>query len=132
MIQERFEVSLTLPSVGRLLASLDITPQKPLRRAYERDKKEIRKWKEERYPELRKRAMQRGAEIFFLDEVGVRSDRPLGMFDGNNQHCILRDARKLKVTIAQMRTRSELSGAPGANPLQSVSKTCDELSVPNG
>ena len=78
MIQEKFKVSLTLPSVGRLLTSLDITPQKPLRRAYERDEQEIQKWKETKYPELRKRAKQRGAEIFFLDEVGVRSDSPLG------------------------------------------------------
>lgn len=78
MIQERFAVCLTLPSVGRLLASLDITPQKPLRRAYERDEKEIQKWIKEKYPALRKRAQQRGADIFFLDEVGVRSDSPLG------------------------------------------------------
>lgn len=78
MIQDRFKVSLTLPSVGRLLTSLDITPQKPLRRAYERDEKEIRQWIEEKYPALRKRAKQRGADIFFLDEVGVRSDSPLG------------------------------------------------------
>jgi transposase len=78
MIRTKFEVSLTLPSIGRLLTSLDITPQKPLRRAYERNEKEIQQWKEERYPELRKRAKQRGADIFFLDEVGVRSDSPLG------------------------------------------------------
>jgi transposase len=78
MILDRFDVLLTLPSIGRLLTSLDITPQKPLRRAYERDEKEIRQWKDQRYPELRKRAKQRGAEIFFLDEVGVQSDSPLG------------------------------------------------------
>lgn len=78
MIQDRFDVSLTLPSIGRLLSSLDITPQKPLRRAYERDEKQVRQWKEEKYPALRKRAKQRGAGIFFLDEVGVRSDSPLG------------------------------------------------------
>lgn len=78
MIQDRFAVSMTLPSIGRLLTSLDITPQKPLRRAYERDEKEVKQWREEKYPALRKRAKQRGAEIFFLDEVGVRSDSPLG------------------------------------------------------
>jgi transposase len=78
MIQDKFNVSLSLPSIGHLLTSLDITPQKPLRRAYERDEKEIQQWKAEKYPELRKRAKQRGAEIFFLDEVGVRSDSPLG------------------------------------------------------
>jgi transposase len=78
MIRDKFEVSLTLPSIGHLLTSLEITPQKPLRRAYERDEKEIKQWKEEKYPELRKRAQKRGADIFFLDEVGVRSDSALG------------------------------------------------------
>jgi transposase len=78
MIQDKFGVALTLPSIGHLLTSLDITPQKPLRRAYERDEEEIAHWKETRYPALRKRAKRRGADIFFLDEVGVRSDSPLG------------------------------------------------------
>ena len=78
MIHVKFDVSLTLPSIGHLLTSLDITPQKPLRRAYERDEKEVKQWKEQKYPELRKRAKDRGADIFFLDEVGVRSDDPLG------------------------------------------------------
>jgi transposase len=66
MIQAKFGVSLTLPAVGHLLASLDITPQKPLRRAYERDEKEVLQWREEKSPEPGKRAKQRGAEIFFL------------------------------------------------------------------
>jgi transposase len=57
---------------------LDITPQKPLRRAYERDEAAVSKWKEETYPKLRKRARRAGAEVFFLDEAGVRSDSPLG------------------------------------------------------
>ena len=78
MIQARFGVRLTLPSVGRVLASLDITPQKPLRRAYERDEAAVTLWKEKTYPKLRRRAKIRGAEIFFLDEAGVRSDSPLG------------------------------------------------------
>jgi len=78
MIQDRFNVSLTLPSVGHLLTSLDITPQKPLRRAYERDEQAVREWKERIYPRLRSRAKRAGAEIFFLDEAGVRSDSPLG------------------------------------------------------
>lgn len=78
MIQDRFGVSMTLPSVGHLLTRLDITPQKPLRRAYERDEKAVEEWKTKRYPELRERAKSMGADIFFLDEAGVRSDSPLG------------------------------------------------------
>ena len=42
------------------------------------DEAAVEEWKNKRYPELRKRAKRRGAEIFFLDEAGVRSDSPLG------------------------------------------------------
>ena len=78
MILDKFEVSWTLPSVGHVLTSLQITPQKPLRRAYERDEAAVTKWKEETYPTLRDRARKNKAEIFFLEEAGVRSDSPLG------------------------------------------------------
>jgi transposase len=64
--------------VGKLLASLDITPQKPLRRAYERDPKAVKLWLDETYPKLKKRAQKLGAKIFFLDEAGFQSDPPLG------------------------------------------------------
>jgi transposase len=78
LIWKRFGVRLTVTSVGRLLAELGITPQKPLRRAYERDPQAVDEWVKKEYPRLRKRAKRRGADIFFLDEVGVRSDSPLG------------------------------------------------------
>ena len=70
LVQERFKVPLGVTAVGRLLAELGITPQKPLRRAYERDPKAVARWEQETYPTLRRRAKQRGAAIFFLDEVG--------------------------------------------------------------
>lgn len=78
LVQERFRVTLGVTAVGRLLADLGITPQKPLRRAYERDPAAVAQWEQETYPRLRRRAKQRGATIFFLDEAGVRSDTPLG------------------------------------------------------
>jgi transposase len=61
-----------------VLAELDITPQKPLRRAYERDPAAIKRWTTEVFPQLRARAKRMGAQIFFLDEAGVRSDQVLG------------------------------------------------------
>lgn len=78
LIAQRFGKRLGLTSVGRLLAELEITPQKPLRRAYERDPVAIERWQREEYPALRHRARQRGADIFFLDEAGIRSDARLG------------------------------------------------------
>jgi transposase len=78
LIQEKMDVELGLTSVGRLLASLDITPQKPLRRAYERDPRAVKQWCQKEYPVLQARAKRLGARIFFLDEAGFQSDPPLG------------------------------------------------------
>lgn len=86
LIQDKMGVELCLTSVGKLLASMDITPQKPLRRAYERDPKAIQLWLEETYPQLKKRAKKLGAKIFFLDEAGFESDPPLGRTYGLKGH----------------------------------------------
>jgi transposase len=77
LIDKKFNKVIGVTSVGRLLAELEITPQKPLRRAYERDPVAIAKWTQEDYPRLRARARRRGADIFFIDEAGVRSDAAL-------------------------------------------------------
>ena len=86
LIQEKMGVELCLTSVGKLLASLDITPQKPLRRAYERNPAAVELWQRESYPKLRKRAKRLGAMIFFLDEAGFQSDPPLGRTYGLKGH----------------------------------------------
>ncbi len=77
LIEDKMGIDLGLTAVGRLLASLDITPQKPLRRAYERDPAAVALWQRETYPKLRRRAKRLGAKIFFLDEAGFQSDPPL-------------------------------------------------------
>src|SRR5881296_2531268 len=78
LIQEKMAVELGLTAVGRLLAGLEITPQKPLRRAYERDPQAVEFWLQKTYPALKRRAKRLGAKIFFLDEAGFQSDPPLG------------------------------------------------------
>lgn len=78
LIQDKMDIELCLTSVGKLLAGLNITPQKPLRRAYERDPKAVQFWLDETYPKLKKCAKTLGAKIFFLDEAGFQSDPPLG------------------------------------------------------
>ena len=79
LIKMRFGIQMSITAVGELLAHLDITPQRPLRRAYERDAKLIRRWQEETYPSIVKRAKKHRAEILFLDEAGIQSDAPLGL-----------------------------------------------------
>jgi len=78
LIADKFGIEIGLTAVGRLLARLNITPQKPLRRAYERDPQEINQWLCQTYPRLRVRARKHGAKIFFLDETGFSSEPNLG------------------------------------------------------
>lgn len=78
LIAEKLGVTMGLTAVGRLLAKLNITPQKPLRRAYERDPQAVNQWVQATYPKLRARARKHGAKIFFLDETGFSSEPNLG------------------------------------------------------
>jgi transposase len=86
LIERKFGIRLGWTAVGRLLARLEITPQKPLRRAYERDPESIQRWLDEDYPKLRRRAKKHGAKIYFLDEAGFHSDPVLGRTYGLKGH----------------------------------------------
>ena len=74
LIRDKFSVKLTDVSVGRLLRKLGLSPQKPLRRAYQRDEEKVTAWKDQAFPEIRRQAKQVGADIYFGDEASVRSD----------------------------------------------------------
>ena len=74
LINERYGIKLSLPSVGRLLAQLGLTCQKPLMRAFQQNPALVEKWLREEYPQIRAKAKRIGAEIYFGDEAGVRSD----------------------------------------------------------
>jgi transposase len=78
LIADRFGIELSLASVGKLLAELGLTPQKPLMRAYQRDPEAIEAWKQTTYPRLAARAKRTGAEIYFWDESGFRADAVQG------------------------------------------------------
>ena len=78
LIADRFGIEVSLASVGKLLAELGLTPQKPLMRAYQRDPEAIEAWKQTTYPRLAARAKRAGAEIYFWDESGFRADAVQG------------------------------------------------------
>ena len=74
LIHQRFDIEMTLVSVGRYLKIWGFTPQKPIRRAYERNDERVRVWLEEEYPAIAQKAHREDAEIHWGDETGLRSD----------------------------------------------------------
>lgn len=74
LVFTRFAVSLSLASIGVLLARLGLTAQKPLERAYQRDPEAVELWKSKTFPAIAAEAKISGAEILFWDESGFRAD----------------------------------------------------------
>ncbi|MFC1896431.1 IS630 family transposase [Thermodesulfobacteriota bacterium] len=74
LIWSRFKVKLSRVSVGRLLRKMGLSPQKPLRRAYQQDPERVEQWLESEFPKIKALARKAGADIYFGDEASIRSD----------------------------------------------------------
>lgn len=78
LILQRMGKRLALTTVGKYLRSWGFTPQKPVRRAYEKSPAAVQRWLTETYPMIKARAKAEGAEIYWGDEMGLRSDHQTG------------------------------------------------------
>jgi len=78
LIEREFGVVLHETTVARTLARLGLTPQKPQRRAFQRDDEACRRWASEEFPAIVRAAKRKQATILFGDETGVREDGPIG------------------------------------------------------
>lgn len=78
LIAQRTGLQVSVRTAGRYLKRWGFTPQKPLRRAYERDPAAVQRWKEQEYPAIVKQAKAENAEIHWGDQLGARSDHQAG------------------------------------------------------
>jgi transposase len=70
VIEVEFGVRYHKDHVGRLLKGLHWTPQQPIKRAIQRDDEAIQRWRDETWPELRRRARRERRTLVFEDESG--------------------------------------------------------------
>jgi transposase len=71
LIRRHFGVTFHPDHVGRFLRQrLGWTPQKPRRKARERDEDEIVRWKRVEFPRIVRQTFRRGAHLVSLDEAG--------------------------------------------------------------
>jgi transposase len=78
LIAREFGIEVGEDTVGRYLRAWGMSPQKPMRRAYEQSDEAVRRWLEVDYPAIVKRGYRQRAEILWADESGLRSDHSAG------------------------------------------------------
>lgn len=78
LIEREFGVRVSLTTVGRYLNAWGMSPQRPVKRAYERNDEDIGRWIAEEYPAIARQAKKEKAAIYWGDEMGLRSDHVTG------------------------------------------------------
>jgi len=78
IIAKHLGVALSKASVCRLLNQMGLSAQRPLWRAYQQNPELVDRWLKEEFPRIRREARGIGAQIWFADEAGVRSDAHSG------------------------------------------------------
>ena len=74
LVRDRYGVSYTLQGMGKLLKEWGFTPQRPAKRAIERNDEAVKRWKETEYPQLAARAKAQKAEIWWADETAAKPE----------------------------------------------------------
>ena len=78
LIRDRFSIEMPLRTITDYLRRWGFTPQKPVRRSYERCDAAVRRWLDEEYSRIARQARREKAEIHWGDETGLRSDDARG------------------------------------------------------
>src|SRR5213593_982564 len=70
LIEQECGVRYHASQAWRILRQLGWSPQRPVGRAWERDEEAIRRWKKERWPEIKKKPKKKAAPSFSSTRAG--------------------------------------------------------------
>lgn len=104
LVAERFGVHRSVWTIGRWLRHWNLTPQKPLRKAYEQDPGAVQRWLDEEYPAIRRKARREQGEIHWGDQMAMRSDHQTGTTYGRRGQTPIVPATGQRFTCNMMST----------------------------
>lgn len=78
IIFKNFGKSIHRTNIMRLFKRINLSPQKPERVAFQKDKKAVKKWFEEEWPKIQELRRRWQAMLYFQDESGVSLTPVLG------------------------------------------------------
>ena len=73
LLEARYGLKLPVRTMGEYLKRWGFTPQKPVKKAYEQNPKQVKRWLQEEYPAIATQAKAEGAEIYWGDQTGVNN-----------------------------------------------------------
>lgn len=71
LIKDKYGIDMELSTLGYYLSHWGFSVQRPIKRAYKQDQKQIDNWLNEEFPGITKRVESENAEIFFGDETNI-------------------------------------------------------------
>jgi transposase len=78
LVRDWFDIGLSLVTIGKYLRSWGLSPQKPIRKAYEQNPEAVTQWLEVAYPAIAAQAKADGGVVLWLDQTGLRSTAAVG------------------------------------------------------
>lgn len=110
LIAQQTEVWLPIRTVGLYLKRWRLTPQKPLKKAYEQDPRAVTRWLREEYPAIAACAWVEHAEIHWGDETGIEQDgqRERGYAPPGHTPVVRKPAKKLRLNLISSITNQGL------------------------
>mgnify|MGYP000184460629 CR=1 FL=1 len=71
LVKQEFGIELPIRTMGEYLKRWGFTPQKPIKRAYEQRPEAVKRWLDQEYPAIEKRAKAEVGEIHWGDETAL-------------------------------------------------------------
>ena len=98
LIKELYDIDMPIRTVGHYLKQWGFTPQKPVKRAYERNDKKVKEWMDKTYPEISRQAQEEGVRSTGAMKLESKQKTKLGaaLLPRVRRLCACTQAKRIK------------------------------------